>query len=41
MPDLSLFALGCLLFLGMLSVLGLIADWVDRAEARDARRRNR
>ncbi len=35
------FALGIILFLGFLAAMGLMADWIDGRERRDARRRNR
>lgn len=35
------FLIGVILFLGMLAALGLLADWIDGVDRRDARRRNR
>lgn len=41
MSDVSLFIAGGAVFVGLLAVLGMVADWWDRREQRDARRRNR
>jgi hypothetical protein len=35
------FLLGIVMFLGFLAALGLLADWIDSTDHRDARRRNR
>jgi hypothetical protein len=34
------FLIGIILFLGFLAALGLLADWIDGTDRRDARRRN-
>jgi hypothetical protein len=35
------FMIGIVLFVGFLAALGLLADWIDGTDRRDARRRNR
>lgn len=37
----AMFALGCLAFLALLTILAAVADWWNGRERRDSRRRNR